>query len=77
MGDQEVAQFLECFRSYKTSVSTKFSIDEFASALTFQEHGPLLINATGGLMRNPYSWTKQANMLILESTWEDLVAVSL
>jgi len=32
-----------------------------------QELGPLLINATGGLMRNPYSFTKQANLLILES----------
>jgi len=32
-----------------------------------QEHGPLLINATGGLMRNPYAWTKQANLLIIES----------
>ncbi|CAJ1405327.1 unnamed protein product [Effrenium voratum] len=32
-----------------------------------QEQGPLLISADGGLMRNPYSWTKQANLLILES----------
>ena len=29
--------------------------------------GPVLINATGGLMANPYAWTKQANLLILES----------
>jgi len=32
-----------------------------------QEHGPLLVNATGGLMHNPYAWTKQAHLLILES----------
>merc|ERR1719230_1580903 len=32
-----------------------------------QEQGPLLINATGGLMRNPYAWTKQANLLVIES----------
>jgi cathepsin A (carboxypeptidase C) len=32
-----------------------------------QEMGPVLINNTGGLMANPYAWTKQANLLILES----------
>jgi len=32
-----------------------------------QEQGPLLINVTGGLMRNPYAWTKEANFLVLES----------
>lgn len=32
-----------------------------------QEEGPLLINATGGLMENPYAWTREAHLLILES----------
>jgi serine carboxypeptidase-like clade I len=32
-----------------------------------QEMGPVLMNSTGGLMENPYAWTKQANLLILES----------
>jgi serine carboxypeptidase-like clade 1 len=32
-----------------------------------QENGPLLINATGGLMKNPYAWTKKVNLVILES----------
>lgn len=31
------------------------------------EEGPLLINATGGLMKNPYSWTKYVNLLALEA----------
>jgi cathepsin A (carboxypeptidase C) len=32
-----------------------------------QEHGPLLVNATGGLMKNPYAWNNLANVVILES----------
>jgi len=32
-----------------------------------QEHGPVLINATGGLMENPYAWTTVANLLIMEA----------
>lgn len=32
-----------------------------------QEHGPLLINTTGGLMDNPYAWTNLAHLLVLES----------
>lgn len=32
-----------------------------------QENGPLLMNATGGLMKNPFSWTKIANLLVIES----------
>ena len=32
-----------------------------------QEHGPLLINATGGLTLNPYAWTRRANLVVLES----------
>jgi len=31
------------------------------------EEGPLLINATGGLMENPWSWTKYVNLLALEA----------
>jgi cathepsin A (carboxypeptidase C) len=32
-----------------------------------QENGPLLLNATGGLMENPYAWTNVAHLLVLES----------
>eukprot|EP00565_Helicotheca_tamesis_P007320 CAMPEP_0185724954 /NCGR_PEP_ID=MMETSP1171-20130828/1303_1 /TAXON_ID=374046 /ORGANISM="Helicotheca tamensis, Strain CCMP826" /LENGTH=602 /DNA_ID=CAMNT_0028392933 /DNA_START=39 /DNA_END=1847 /DNA_ORIENTATION=+ len=32
-----------------------------------QEEGPLLINAKGGLMDNPYSWTKSVNLLAIEA----------
>jgi carboxypeptidase C (cathepsin A) len=32
-----------------------------------QEVGPLLINATGGLMENPYSWNTVANLFVIES----------
>ena len=32
-----------------------------------QEEGPLLINAKGGLMDNPYSWTKYVNLVAIEA----------
>lgn len=32
-----------------------------------QEMGPLVMNATGGLMHNAYAWTKHTNLLILEA----------
>jgi len=32
-----------------------------------QELGPLLVNATGGFMVNPWSWTKLANVLVIEA----------
>lgn len=32
-----------------------------------QEVGPLVMNATGGLMHNPYSWNTIANLFVLES----------
>ncbi|XRB07361.1 serine carboxypeptidase [Pycnococcus provasolii] len=32
-----------------------------------QEHGPLLVNASGGLMENPYAWTTLANVVAIES----------
>ena len=32
-----------------------------------QENGPLLMNATGGLMENPWAWTKVANLFVLEA----------
>mmetsp|Transcript_33325 Transcript_33325/g.49023 ORF Transcript_33325/g.49023 Transcript_33325/m.49023 type:complete len:580 (-) Transcript_33325:378-2117(-) len=31
------------------------------------EEGPLMISAKGGLMENPYSWTKYANLLAIEA----------
>jgi serine carboxypeptidase-like clade 1 len=39
-----------------------------SSVLGFlQENGPLLINSTGGLHYNPYTWTKRINLLVIES----------
>ena len=32
-----------------------------------QENGPLLMNSTGGLMENPWSWTKVAHLFVIES----------
>ena len=31
------------------------------------ENGQLLMNATGGLLINPYAWTKIANLLVFEA----------
>jgi len=39
-----------------------------SSVLGFlQELGPLLMNATGGFMKNPWSWTNEAHVLVIES----------
>ena len=32
-----------------------------------EEEGPLLMNATGGLMVNPWSWTKLVNLVAIEA----------
>lgn len=32
-----------------------------------QEQGPLIIDGEGGLMENPWAWTKLANLVVLES----------
>jgi Carboxypeptidase C (cathepsin A) len=32
-----------------------------------QELGPLMMNAKGGLMENPYSWTKYVNLMAIEA----------
>mmetsp|Transcript_12469 Transcript_12469/g.18464 ORF Transcript_12469/g.18464 Transcript_12469/m.18464 type:complete len:585 (-) Transcript_12469:128-1882(-) len=32
-----------------------------------EEEGPLLINATGGFMENPWGWTRYANLLAIEA----------
>jgi cathepsin A (carboxypeptidase C) len=32
-----------------------------------QEQGPLLVNATGGFMVNPWSWTNLVNLLVIEA----------
>jgi serine carboxypeptidase-like clade 1 len=39
-----------------------------SSVLGFmQEVGPFLVDADGGLMQNPWSWTKVANLMVLEA----------
>ena len=80
MADLAAAQSWACCRSPETSTTGGLSLDVSCHSVSqgvcrahasirysAQENGPLLVNATGGLMRNPYAWTKQANLLILES----------
>ena len=40
-----------------------------------EENGPLLINATGGLMKNPYAWTKVGHLLAIEQPLVKTVSI--